>query len=304
VTAFKFGLVHAPVTPFANGSIDYASYGKILDFQLNVGAEGLALPMHSGESVSLTVDERKALLEFAITHVAGRAPIIANVSEAGTAIAADLATHAGRVGATAVIAGVPYYWTPPQSMLVEHFTAIGKAAGIPLFVFNAPAEMNEVEIASKSVVELLQRLPNFAGLIDSSLDWQYMIEVVTVARAVRPDFQFVSGTEYMISAAAIGATGLLSSLASIAPSLVRNLFAMCRAEKFKEARPAQEQAAILFRAVRDTGAGGLKAAMRELGRECGSPRPPLTTLDEASRQALLAELSAAGTTTSEPRSWT
>ena len=56
-----------------------------------------------------------------------------------------------------------------------------------------------------------------------SLDWQYMIEVITVARAARPDFQLVSGTEYMISAAAIGATGLLSPLAGVAPKLVGNL---------------------------------------------------------------------------------
>ena len=131
---------------------------------------------------------------------AARAPIIVNVSEAGTAIASSLAAHARQAGAAAILASVPYYWTPPQSMLVEHFAAIGGAGGLPFFVYNSPGEMSEVAFASKSVVDLLGRLPNFAGLIDASLDWQYMIEVVTVARAVRPDFQFVSGTEYMISA--------------------------------------------------------------------------------------------------------
>jgi 4-hydroxy-tetrahydrodipicolinate synthase len=230
-------------------------------------------------------------------------PIIANVSEAGTAIASSLAKHAARTGATAIIASVPYYWTPPQSMLVEHFTAIGEAAGIPLFAFNSPGEMNEMEIASKSILEILQRLPTFSGLIDTSLDWQYMIEVITVARAFRPDFQLISGTEYMISAAAVGATGLISPLAAVAPRLVSNLYTLCQAEKFNEARPAQEQAAILFRAIRDAGAGGLKRAMRALDRDCGSPRPPLTEPDETQVRILLAELSAAGVMKSEPRSW-
>ena len=192
MTAFKFGLVHAPVTPFANGRIDLAAYAKVLDFHLAGGAEALALPMHVGEFVSLTVGEREALLEFAVKHVKTRVPIVANVSEAGTAIAASLAAHAAKAGAAAIIAAVPYYWKPPQHMLVEHFTAIGEAAKIPLFVLNSPAEMNEVEIASKSVVDLLQRLPTMAGLIDLSLDWQYMIEVITVARAERSDFQLVS----------------------------------------------------------------------------------------------------------------
>jgi dihydrodipicolinate synthase/N-acetylneuraminate lyase len=303
VTAFKFSLVHAPVTPFANGQVDFASYGKVLDFHLRSGAEGLALPMHAGESVSLTVGEREALLEFAVKHVKGRIPVIANVSEAGTEIAASLASHAAKAGAAAVIATVPYYWTPPQSMLVEHFTAIGEAAKIPLFILNSPAEMNEVGIASKSVADLLRRLPNMAGLIDTSLDWQYMIEVITVARAVRSDFQLVSGNEYMISAAAIGATGLLSPLAGIAPKLIGNLYALCMAEKFTEARPAQEQAAILYRALHDAGVGGLKTGLRAMGRDCGTPRPPLTSLNEADTKVLLAELSAAGAMNSEPRGW-
>ena len=300
---FKFGLVHAPVTPFVNGRVDFAGYGNVLDFHLAGGAQGLALPMHAGESVSLTVAEREALLEFAIKHIAGRVPIVAHVSEAGTAIAASLASHAGKAGAAAVIATVPYYWTPPQHMLVEHFMTIGKAANLPLFVLNSPSEMNEVEIASKSVVELLERLPNMAGLIDLSLDWQYMIEVITVARAARSDFQLVSGTEYMISAAAVGATGLLSPLAGVAPKLIGSLYKLCEAEKFTEARPAQEQAAILYRAFRDAGIASFKTGMRAMGRDCGAPRPPLAALTDTESKTLLAELTAAGTTTSEPRGW-
>jgi 4-hydroxy-tetrahydrodipicolinate synthase len=302
--AFTFGLAHAPLTPFNGNGIEYDAYGKVLDFHLNHGAEALALPMHAGESVSLTVEERKALLDSAVKHVRGRAPIVANVSEAGTAIAASLAGHARQAGATAIIASVPYYWTPPQSMLIEHFAAIGAAGALPFFVFNSPSEMNEVEFASKSVVELLNRLPNFAGLIDASLDWQYMIEVVTVARAVRPDFQFVSGTEYMISASAIGATGLVSPLATVAPRLVSELYGICRAERYQDARRAQEDAAILFRAFHEPGAAGLKAAARSLGRDCGDPRPPLPAFGEAKTKALLAELSAVQSIKAEPRGWT
>jgi dihydrodipicolinate synthase/N-acetylneuraminate lyase len=163
--------------------------------------------------------------------------------------------------------------------------------------------MNEVAIASKTVSDLLTRLPNMAGLIDMSLDWQYMIEVITVARAVRPDFQLVSGNEYMISAAAIGATGLLSPLAAIAPKLIGSLYTLCMAEKFTEARPAQEQAAILYRALHDAGVGGLKTGLRAMDRDCGTPRPPLTSPNEADTKVLLAQLAAASAMNSEPRGW-
>ena len=85
---------------------------------------------------SLTADERKALPAFAVKHVDGRVPVIVNVSEAGTALAVSLAAHARQAGASAVIASVPYYWTPPQSMLVEHFAAIATAGQVPFFVYN------------------------------------------------------------------------------------------------------------------------------------------------------------------------
>jgi 4-hydroxy-tetrahydrodipicolinate synthase len=303
VTAFTFGLVHAPLTPFADEAIDYDSYGKLIDFHLQHGADGLAMPTHTGESVSLTVDERQALLDFVIKRVGGRVPVIANVSEAGTSIAASLAAHARQAGAAALIASVPYYWKPPQSMLVEHFAAIGAAGALPFFVYNSPDEMGGMEFASKSVIELLGRLPNFAGLIDCSLDWQYMIEVASLARAVKPEFQFVSGTEYMISARAIGATGVLSPLSNIAPRLVHELYDFCRVENYKDAHGKQTQLAELHRLLRETGVPGLKAAVRALGRDCGVPRPPLSALADAECRTLADNLSAISGINSEPRGW-
>lgn len=303
MTAFTFGLVHAPLTPFSNGTIDYDIYGKLIDFHLQHGAQGLAIPTHTGESVSLTVDERQALLEYVIKHVDGRAPVIANVSEAGTSIAASLAAHARQAGAAALIASVPYYWKPPQSMLVEHFAIIGVSGALPLFVYNSPDEMGEMEVTSKSVVELLGRLPNFAGLIDSSLDWQYMIEVISLARAVKPDFQLVSGTEYMISARAIGATGVLSPLSNIAPRLVHELYDFCRVENYHDARSKQTELATLQRLLRQIGIPGLKAAASILGRDCGVPRPPLSALADAECRALAANLSAISVINSETRGW-
>jgi 4-hydroxy-tetrahydrodipicolinate synthase len=298
---FNFGLVHAPLTPFIDGRIDYGTFGQLLDFHIRHGAEGLALPMHAGESVSLSVGERQELLEFAVKHGGGRVPVIAHVSESGTEIAASLAAHATRTGAAALIATVPYYWSPPQSMLVEHFAAIGAAGELPFFVLNAPADMAGGEFASKSVVDLIGRLPALSGLIDTSLDWQYMIEVITVARAKKPDFQFISGTEYMVSAAAIGATGLLSPLASVAPVLVRDLYRTCRSESYAAARPLQEDAAILFRLLRETGVAGLKATAAMLGRKCGEPRPPLVPWRDC--EALYRSLSAAKSFKAEPRGW-
>jgi 4-hydroxy-tetrahydrodipicolinate synthase len=125
------------------------------------------------------------------------------------------------------------------------------------------------------VLKLIDRLPNFAGVADASLDWQFMINIVSNAWRVSPDFQLLSGTEYMVSAGAVGATSMFSSLSGIAPTLVRTLFDICRTEKYFDARKAQEDLAALHQVVKRDGAGGLKRALRLMGRDCGLPRPPL-----------------------------
>jgi 4-hydroxy-tetrahydrodipicolinate synthase len=297
------GLVHTPVTPFTRaGTIDFDRYARLIEFHLANGADGLALPMHAGESVSLPDGERRALLAFAIESVNGRKPVIAHVSETGTGIAVALARDAEAAGATALIATTPYYWTPPAAMVLEHFSQIGAAVEIPFFLYNAPEEMQGTKVNAELCLKLIAKLPNFAGVIDLSLDWQFMIELMTDAPRLRPGFQLLAGTELMVSAAAIGATGMLAPLAGIAPRLVRELYDLCRAEKLFEARKVQEQVAALRQAVKP-GVASLKAAMRAMGRDCGEPRPPLLPLDAVAYQKLVGELDALAVLEAEPRSW-
>ena len=304
MAAFTPGLVHTPVTTFSRDrSIDFALYGKLIDFHLGHGAQSLALPMHAGESVSLTAAERRQLVEFAIVHVQGRAPVIVHVSEAGTGLAVALARHAQQAGAAAIVATTPYYWTPPAPMLVEHFYEIGTAVEIPIFVYNAPEEMQGTRVTADLCRTLIAKLPNFAGVVDLSLDWQFMIELMTDAPRLRPGFQLISGTELMVSPAAIGAVGMFAPLAAIAPRLAHELYELCRRQRLFEARKAQEQLAALRQAVKRGGVASLKAAMRALGRDCGVPRSPVLPLDPASYQRLVSEMDAIPSLRGEPRGW-
>ncbi|MFL4979556.1 MAG: dihydrodipicolinate synthase family protein [Xanthobacteraceae bacterium] len=302
--AVRPGLVHTPVMPFTGDHrIDFDRFGQLIDFHLRHGADALALPMHAAESVSLSEDEKRGVLAFAIERVRGRVPMIAHVSNAGTAIAAQLARDAQAAGAAAVVATTPYYWTPPQTMLLEHFVQIGAAVDLPLFVDNAPEEMAGTKVTTELMLKLIAELPNFAGVVDLSLDWQFMIELMTEAPRRRPDFQLLSGTEHMVSAGAIGATGMFSSLAAIAPRLVRRLYELCREQKFFAARPVQEAVAALRQVSKSRGPAGLKAALRIMGRDCGEPRPPLLPLDGSAYEKLAAELAALPALRDEPRGW-
>jgi 4-hydroxy-tetrahydrodipicolinate synthase len=300
----NLGLVHTPVTPFTRtGRVDFDVYGKLLEFHLRNGADALALPMHAGESVSLTEAERRGVIEFAIGQVGGRVPVLAHVSDAGTGIAAAYARHAETAGAAAVIATTPYYWTPPPAMVLEHFAQIGASVGIPFLVHNAPEDMAGTRITVELALKLMDRAENFAGVVDSSLDWQFMVELVDRARRPRPAFQLLSGVEYMVSAAAIGAKGAFSPLAAIAPGPVRHLYDLCRKDRLFEARGAQEEIAALLQLVKKAGAAGVKAALRAMGRDCGEVRPPLRGLGEEESGRLSEALAAIPALRMEPRGW-
>ncbi len=301
--AFVPGLVHTPVTPFSRDHrIDFGLYEKLIEFHLENGAEALAVAMHAGESVSLSDEEQRALLKATVQQVGRRAAVIAHVSDSGTAIAAARARHAEEAGAAAVIATTPYYWTPPPAMVLEHFAQIGASVKIPFFIYYSPREMGVANVSTDLVLKLIERLGNFAGLADASLDWQFMINVVSNGRRRRPDFQLLSGTEYMVSAGAVGATSMFSSLAGVAPRLVRRLYDLCREERYFDARKAQEEIAALLQAVKRAGSPGLKGAMRAMGRDCGEPRPPLDPLGDR-YEKLAAELGAMEFLRQEPRGW-
>ncbi len=248
--------------------------------------------MHAGESVSLTDDEQRALLEFAIKQrQRPRAGHRACRATPAPRIAAARARHAQEAGAAAIVATTPYYWTPPPAMMLEHFAQIGSAVTIPFFVYNSPEEMPGTKITAELCLKLIDRLPNFAGVVDLSLDWQFMIELMTYAPHKRPDFQLLAGTEHMVSAAAIGATGMFSPLAGVAPKLVRKLYDCCRKDKLFEARGAAgSRSRRCGQLLKLGGVASLKAALRAMGRDCGAPRPPLQALDAEAARALAAAL--------------
>lgn len=308
---FKPGLVHTPVTPFKqDNSIDFDTYAKVLEFHIRNGADVLALPMPEGEDMSLTDPELRKVLEFAIAHVKGRVPIIAHVSDAGTSIAIERAVRAEAAGAAAIVSQPPYFWHPKPAMVVEHLVRIGKAVKLPFFIFNPPVESVGTTLSTEIVLEIIERVPNLAGVVDAGLDFVFMEEVMCNGRRLRPDLQLIAGADFMVSSGALGGSGAFSPLSGIAPKLTRTLFDMCRKEQFIEARATQEDVSTLNHAVKVAGESGLrdglaglKAVLRAFGRECGVPRPPVRPLGEVERGRLTEAIAGMPFLQAEPRGW-
>ena len=308
---FEPGLVHAPVTPFKRDhSIDFDTYARIIEFHLRNGAEALAVPMPEGEDMSLRDGELREILEFAIRQVKGRVPVIAHVSDAGTQIAVERAVHAEKSGAAAIMSHPPYFWHPKPAMVVEHLTRIGKAVRLPFYICKPPVESVGTTLTTEIVLELIERVPNLAGVVDASLDFVFMEEVISNGRRLRPDFQLLAGQDYIVPASALGGSGAIVPLAGIAPRLVRRVYDLCRQEKYVEARGMQEDIAQLHHLVKEAGASGLKdglagikCAMAMMGRECGVPRPPVSSLGEVERGRFEGSMHAMAFLKAEPRGW-
>ena len=300
----SYGLIHSPVVPFAaDRSIDYATFERVIAFHLSHGADALAVPMHVAESVSLSDIEQREVLAFVMRQVGTRVPVLAHTSDSGTVIAADRARHAESLGVAAIIATVPYYWSPPQPMVLEHLTTVGAAVSIPYLAWNCPGDMGNKGVSLDIACKLADRLPNFAGVVDSSLDWQYMIDLLRMAQGLKRPFGMISGTDYMVSSGAVGGRGVVSELAGVAPRLARTLHDLCVAEKYFDARAAQERMAAVRQAVRAPGVAGLKSALRLLGRDCGPVRQPVPVAEAADEAKLAAELERIGILRDEPRGW-
>jgi len=283
-------LVHSLLTPFKeDNSIDYNTYDKIIEFHLSNGADSLALPMHIGEYVSLSNAEKRDLISFVLKKEKNIS-VIAHVSDAGTKIAEDLSFFAIDSGASSIVVTTPYYWTPPASMLLEHFLTITKNIRSPIFIHNDPSNMGNAKISINILNGLLASRANSIYLLDSSLDWQFMIELVTLAEKNDSKIQLASGTDYYLSAAAIGANTYFSSLGLIAPKLVRRLYDYCKIDSLFEARKVQEAIAKLLYILKPYGVPGLKAASKYMGRDCGYCREPLNILSDEQQKTLEGQL--------------
>lgn len=308
---FEPGLVHTPVTPFKRDqSVDFDTYRKVIEFHLRNGADALALPMPIGEDMSLTDDEQRKLVEFAIKQVKGRVPVIAHVSDAGTSIAVARARHAETAGAAAIVSHPPYFWHPKPAMVLEHLVQIASAVKLPFFVCTPPVESVGTTLTTEIALQLIERAPNLAGVVDASLDFVFMEEVISNGQQLRPDFQLLAGADLMVSAAALGGYGAFSPLSGVAPKLVRTLYETCRRDQFIEAREAQESLGVLNHAIKEAGASGLKdglagikTALAFMGRECGVPRPPVRPLGEVERGKLNETLAGMAFLRAEPRGW-
>jgi dihydrodipicolinate synthase/N-acetylneuraminate lyase len=298
------GVIGAPVTALTSANtVDLDTTERICDFLVGRGVHGVALPLHTGESLNLTGAERKSLVACAVSAAGGRVPVFAHVSLPGTDQVIELAQHAEKAGAAAVIVVTPYHWRPSRAALLAHFTAVAQAVSVDVLAYNFPSRLG-VEVDAGLLAELIGRCGNFAGVKDASYDMQSFTEACARTSALRPGFAMLTGVEYLLTSMPVGGSGCFSPSAAIAPGLVMSLYAACRDGDIARARPLQHRASALWHLLRETGyPASVKAAMALFGRPAGGVRLPLLPLEPSAVERLSQGLAELGLLDSEPHGW-
>jgi 4-hydroxy-tetrahydrodipicolinate synthase len=298
------GVMQSPVTPLkADFSPDLATFERLLDFHVRTGATAISWPHHKGESLNLTIPERKAFAEVAVKVVAKRIPVSIHVSALSLEDSLDLARHAQAIGADAIIAITPYFWNPSQEAIYDYFVKLGTTIDLPLIAYNSPAYLEGVAFTGELTKRLIERLPNFIGMKEASFNSETYLEIARAALSVRPDFAMISGVEFLAPAIPMGGAGSYSSAGAICPNLCTQLYAACAAGASAQARALQFKLAALWDLFRDQYPSSLKGGMVLMGRPVGPTRPPLPTASEARVAHIGRQLEALGIMESEPHGW-
>ncbi|MFQ5913439.1 MAG: dihydrodipicolinate synthase family protein [Nitrospinota bacterium] len=297
------GVVGTPVTPFTkDNKVDLKTFQKLVNFLIENGIHALSIPMHIGESLNLTMEERKKVAEAALEAVDGRVPTMVNTSLPGTDQVVSLSRHAEKIGCSAVVVITPYHWQPPPEAILDHFITVASAVSIPVLGYNYPERLG-VSLTLDVISKLIEHRENFVGLKDASFNMEYFTEACRITSELRPGFSMFVGIEYMLPSMVVGGAGSFSACGAVAPKLIHNLYHACADGDFRRARDFQHKLSRLWSVIKVGYPSTIKAAMEIMGRPVGDTRKPITPLGEEAKSRLRRQLAEFGILEEEPRGW-
>src|SRR5437762_7228013 len=271
------GSFTAMVTPFKNGSLDERAFRDLVDWQIAEGTNGLVPVGTTGESPTLSHEEHRQVVGWCIAQAKSRVPVIAGAGSNCTAEAIELARHAEKAGADAVLVVTPYYNKPTQEGLYQHFKAINDAIGIPIIMYNIPGR--SVIDMSVETMKRLFALKNIAGVKDATAN---VIRVSQQRAAMGPDFNQLSGEDItVLGFMAHGGHGCISVTSNVAPRLCAEFQAACLKGDFAAALKLQDKLAPLhINLFVETSPAPIKYALSLLGKCANTLRLPMVPATE------------------------
>ena len=276
------GVSVAIVTPFRNGAVDYERLAEQIEFQVAAGVTCLCPVGTTGESPTLTHDEHERVIAETVRIVAGRIKVMAGTGSNSTDEALRLTRWAAKEGADAALVVAPYYNKPTQEGFFAHYRAIAEAVDLPICVYNIPGRTGK-NIEPETIIRLAE-CDNITMVKEATGSLDQASEILGSTRLT-----LLSGDDSLtLPLLSVGAEGVVSVVANVIPSDMKELVAAYRESDMQRATELHHR---LFPLCRDmlglaTNPIPIKAAMQLLGRDTGELRLPMTPLNAAQQSKL------------------
>ncbi|MCP1448296.1 4-hydroxy-tetrahydrodipicolinate synthase [Priestia megaterium] len=278
----------AMVTPFDHkGNIDFEKTTQLINYLISNGSDALVIAGTTGESPTLSTEEKLALFRHSVKVVDGRVPVVAGTGSNNTYASIELTKKAEEIGVDAIMIVAPYYNKPNQEGLYQHFKTIAESTELPVMLYNIPGR-SVINMSVDTIVRLAE-LPNVVALKDASGDLDAMTAIIA---QTSDDFALYSGDDGLtLPVLAVGGTGIISVASHVIGNEMQEMVKLYESGNPKEAAKIHQHIVpimkSLFAAPSPT---PVKTALQLKGLDVGSVRLPLVPLTEEERQTLVSTL--------------
>ncbi len=271
------GAATAIITPFKNGTIDYESFEKLINWQISEGIDAIVVCGTTGEASTLTDDEHRDAIKFCVDTVAGRVPVIAGTGSNDTAYAIELTNHACEAGADAVLVVTPYYNKATQKGLIEMFTAIADASTKPVILYNVPSRTG-CNILPATAAKLAEH-ENIVAIKEASGN---LSQIAELAHLVGDKLDIYSGNDdQIVPILSLGGKGVISVLSNPMPKATSKMCHDFLNGNIAESRKVQLDLIPFVNSLfSEVNPIPVKACMSLMGYCENSVRSPLTTMEK------------------------
>lgn len=272
------GSLVALVTPFdESGEVNYEKLKELILYHLEHQTDGLVILGTTGEATTLTLDEKKKIVELTVKLVHHQIPVIVGAGSNNTAEAIRLVECFSAMDVDYVLTITPYYNKTNTNGLIKHFELLADHSKCPIIIYNVPSRTGmSVPIEA---LEVLAKHPNIAGIKEASGNMSYAVKI---SKLLDDHFVMLSGNDdIIVPMMSIGAKGVISVLANICPEQVSTMCRLANSNDFVSARNIQTQLLSVANSLfLETNPIPVKAAMNYLGFGVGGYRMPLAQMDE------------------------
>ena len=285
-TVFK-GMATAMITPMTEKGVDFDTLAEFIEFQIAGGINALVAVGTTGESATLSPEERKAVIRFTVDQVKGRIPVIAGTGTNNTAHVLDFTKSACNDGADAVLVVTPYYNKATQKGLINHYVAVADASEKPVILYSVPGRTGCKIMPDTAAV--LSQHPNIVGFKDANGDMDSTVE--TIAKCGE-NLHIYSGEDALtVPMLSMGAMGCISVLSNVVPGMAVEMCDKFFAGDVAGAAALQCKMLPLIRALfSEVNPIPAKAAVAAMGFGEEYLRMPLSCLEDHNRENLLKQM--------------